>query len=278
VLEGHDSREELFLGRISACSVSPDGAFVVSGGEDGSLRVWDPRSGAERLVFKGHADWLEVEACAVSPDGGFVVSASDDRTLQIWDPRSGRRHQVLAGHDGAVNDCAVSPDGELVVSASDDHTLRMWDPGSGASRQVFEGHTGRVSACLVSPDGKHLVSASEDYTLRIWDLAAGTERAMLPLLGDPRGVTFEPSRPLAVCGDAGGTVYIFDLVGIEYGPIIVTAVDFGSGPVVRCPLCLAELPLPDDLLGAEEMRCTEAGCEGRMRVNPFVAGRGPDAG
>jgi hypothetical protein len=108
----------------------------------------------------------------------------------------------------------------------------------------------------VSPDGDFVVSAS-------------SERAIMPLLGTPGDVTLARATPFAACVDVGGNVYILDLVGIEYGPIIVTAVDFGSGPLVRCPFCLAQLALHEDWLG-EDVDCAEPGCEGRMRVNPFV--------
>jgi hypothetical protein len=58
------------------------------------------------------------------------------------------------------------------------------------------------------------------------------------------------------------------------GPIIVTAVDFGKGEgaVVRCPKCLHFVPLQEQWLG-QVVTCPRAGCQGRMRLNPFVAGR-----
>ena len=72
-----------------------------------------------------------------------------------------------------------------------------------------------------------------------------------------------------MCCDLFGNVYSFDLVGIEYGPIIVTAVDRGDGLTLRCPACLEHLPLKKRWLG-EEITCPCEGCEGRMRVNRFV--------
>jgi hypothetical protein len=60
-------------------------------------------------------------------------------------------------------------------------------------------------------------------------------------------------------------------VNIQYGPIIVTAVDFGEGPAVRCPACFEQLPLGEGWLG-QEIDCPRPGCEGRMRVNPFIVG------
>ncbi len=179
--------------------------------------------------------------------------------------------RTLLGHAG-VTDCAFSPDGERVCSASDDRTLKTWDPESGTELSTLEGHSGGVNACAFSPDGSLICSASDDRTLKLWDGEGATSLATLPLLGDRISVALHPRLPLAACGDSGGGVYVVELVGIEYGPIIVTAVDLGSGPAVRCPCCLLFLPPQESWLG-QEIICPEDGCATRMRVNPFVVER-----
>jgi hypothetical protein len=54
-------------------------------------------------------------------------------------------------------------------------------------------------------------------------------------------------------------------------PLIVTAVDFGEGLVVRCPWCNSRHPLIREWLG-EEIRCPNTECGGPLKVNPFTAG------
>jgi len=60
-------------------------------------------------------------------------------------------------------------------------------------------------------------------------------------------------------------------VGGPRRPIIVTAVDFGAGPAVRCPFCNKSSPLDEEWLG-KEIRCPQEGCRGPLKVNPFVVG------
>ena len=261
-------------GYVTGCAVSPDGAFVVSRSEDKTLKIWDANTGKERATLTGHN--RGVVTCAVSPDGAFVVSGSWDNTLKIWDAKTGKERATLAGHTKEVNACAVSPDGSFVVSGSDDNTLKIWDAKTGQERSTLTGHTGLIGTCAVSPDGAFVVSGSEDNTLKIWDTKTGWERVTLPLLGNPsEDLALHPLQPLSAFGDIGGNMYLVNLIGIKYKSIIVTAVDLGFGARVRCPACLTYLPLEQEWLG-QEIACPEPGCDGRMRVNPFVVG-GPQS-
>jgi WD40 repeat protein len=162
---------------VKACAISHDGDFIVSASADGTLKLWDARTGEERRTLKGHI--AEVNGCAVSPDGSFIVSASADRTLKIWSTYTSADPCTLTGHALGVNACAISPDGSVIVSASDDKTLIVWDRKTGKPRRTLEGHDGWVRACAFSPDGSFIVSASNDHTLKVWTTRTGKERLTL---------------------------------------------------------------------------------------------------
>jgi WD40 repeat protein len=178
---------------------------------------------------------------------------------------------TLSGHTGGVNACAISPDSGFIVTASADGTAKIWDAAAGEERTALTGHTKAVVACAISPDSGFIVTASSDHTAKIWDAATGEERATLPLLGPAHCVVLHPWQPVAVCGDGGGNVYLVDLVGIDYGPIVVTAVDLSkrAGPVLRCPKCLMLHTLNDAWVGAV-IDCPTSGCGLSLRVNPFI--------
>jgi WD40 repeat protein len=60
----------------------PDGARVLTAGEDKTARVWDAIRGDLLAVFAGHEDW--VRAAVFSPEGRRVLTASGDGTARLW--------------------------------------------------------------------------------------------------------------------------------------------------------------------------------------------------
>src|SRR5262249_25116963 len=67
---------------------SPDGRFVVSGGGDGVVHVWEIATGAET---RGEGHKGEVLSVAFSPDGRHVASGGADGTARVWDARTGEQ-------------------------------------------------------------------------------------------------------------------------------------------------------------------------------------------
>jgi hypothetical protein len=254
---------------VNACAISPDSDFIVTASEDKTCKIWDAATGAERAALTGHSDG--VRACAISPDSSFVVTASLDGTCKIWDAATAEERATLVGHTGGVNACAISPDSDFVVTASSDDTCKIWDAATAEERATLTGDTGGGYACAISPDCSFVVTGGWDKTCKIWDVATGKERVSLPLLGSGKCLALHPWQPFAACGDQGGGVYLIDLVGIEYGPIVVTAVDLGkgTGPALRCPKCFRFHPLDDAWLG-EVIECPTPDCRLSLRVNPFI--------
>jgi WD40 repeat protein len=66
---------------------SPDSRWLVSGNQDGTIKIWDLATGRELRTFLGHRGL--VWRIDVSRDGRRIASASTDSTTGLWDIESG---------------------------------------------------------------------------------------------------------------------------------------------------------------------------------------------
>ena len=77
---------------------------IVSGGDDGTVRVWDLESGEPVLgPLTGHDGVVDAVAVGERQGRPVIVSGGGDGTVRVWDLESGEPVLgPLTGHDGAV--------------------------------------------------------------------------------------------------------------------------------------------------------------------------------
>jgi WD40 repeat protein/DNA-binding SARP family transcriptional activator/energy-coupling factor transporter ATP-binding protein EcfA2 len=131
-----------------ASAISRDERLVALGGEDGSLRLLDLRSGRSWLTPGRHGG--SVESVAFAPGDRSVVTGGDDGTVIVHPVTPRGPSETFERHSGRVSAIAWSADGRTIFSASLDGTIIAWD-GTGSRRlgRVF-GARGAVGAQLLS--------------------------------------------------------------------------------------------------------------------------------
>ncbi|KAL6817439.1 hypothetical protein V8C40DRAFT_281654 [Trichoderma camerunense] len=120
LLEGHSDY-------VRCCAFLGDGKHLVSGSDDGSIRIWNTETG--KMQHKIPAFNHYVYLIALSSKG--LLAASDGRNLKIWNTNTNTLVDIpdginLLGTSRQVDDLAFSPDGSLLAVASSG-TITIWN-------------------------------------------------------------------------------------------------------------------------------------------------------
>ncbi|WET80875.1 P-loop NTPase fold protein [Amycolatopsis sp. QT-25] len=222
-------------------AVAVRGNRLVTGGADGTVRVWDLETGALRFTFGGH----DRPVLAVGISGQHVVGC-DGAAVRRW-RIAGREAQppevqttkrtvavALANEfavsgtgstvevrrlDGVtvrglrtggpeIESVAVTPDGRVVVAGDDTGGVRLWDKEV-VSHYRFGG-VGAVHVVAISADGGHVLSG-EGETVRLWG-RKGEPALVFPGHGGAvRALAFSPDGKLVLSGGSDGEVRVREI-------------------------------------------------------------------
>jgi WD40 repeat protein len=198
-LEGH-------TGPVRTIRFSGGGEYVISGGDDNTLRVWDSLTGRPHAQLRGHS--RPVQACAVSPDGRQLLSGGQEGEVKLWDLvdyRQAPQGLSLAGHADSVLAAAFSRDGSRLITAGGDHAARVFDAATGqCSATLREGHDFLASRAIYFDGGRRLITAGGDRTVRIWDAASGTQLGLLEQTGRNATVAVSGDGRWILTGNTAG--------------------------------------------------------------------------
>ena len=101
-----------------------DGRRVVTGGEEGLVKVWNADTGQLLQTLEAHT--AAVTAVAVSHDGARLITGGRDATVKLWDPLRGKEVLTLSGHAEEITSVSFSPDDTLVLTSSRDRLAVIW--------------------------------------------------------------------------------------------------------------------------------------------------------
>jgi hypothetical protein len=154
-------------GEVWCAAFAPDGRRAVSGGQDGTMRLWDVETCRELQKLDGHKGG--VISATFSADGSRILSAGADATICLWDVTTGREIRRFRGHTMSARRALFLPGEQRILSAGD-WTMRLWDVATGRELHRFLGHSRGIWGLELSPDGRSVVSGSLDHTVRRWQI------------------------------------------------------------------------------------------------------------
>ena len=155
---------------MSCLAYSPDGEVIVTGGEDGKVKLWSTATSFCFATFGEHAG--PVTGVCYNAVGQVIVSASLDGTVRAFDTKRYRNFRTYTSPDPAqFSSLAVDYSGELICAGSQDtFEVFLWSLETGKLLEILKGHTGPISCLQFSPLGSLLASSSWDKSYRIWDV------------------------------------------------------------------------------------------------------------
>lgn len=195
-------------GAVSAVAFSADGKLIAGGGEDGTLRLWEPGPGFRgdaRAMLTGHSK--PIVAAAVAPDGQTAATGSLDGTARVWTMsriRPGAR--ATLPHPAAVHAVAYLPDGKSLITACADGRVRVWDL-SALKPTVRVEFAAVVKVLAVSADV--LTGTSEGAVVTNWDARTGAVLAVWELPGSGTAAALTGDGRYLARGTAAGGVGVF---------------------------------------------------------------------
>jgi WD40 repeat protein len=194
---------------VTSVAVSRSGSWLLIGGKDGWVTIWQWSSRLIHARVLHHSDG--VTSVAISPDEKQFASSGPDGSINLWSMQSLTLMNTLSGHVGPVESVAYSGNGEWLASASWDRSVRLWNCRDGSARAVFTGHTDGVGKVSVSEEHGVTVSGGRDASVRIWDTQHGA--LVGSLTGHIGGVTaldITADGRYIVAGAWDGRLYVWD--------------------------------------------------------------------
>ena len=110
-----------------------EGGFLLSGSQDGTVRLWDMREFRSNVTtfyskdtFPGRSDGVRHTKWSPNQTWNFAL-ATDNGTVQFWDTRHNKSPLLkIAAHSGTCNSIDWHPDGKHLVSAGRDQNVKVW--------------------------------------------------------------------------------------------------------------------------------------------------------
>ena len=238
-------------GFITSVAFSHNGSYIVTGGTDKTIKIWNTQS--KQLIRTITAHKKIVKSVVFAPDDKYLLSAGDDsirlldaytgETIRIfefnnrgvsftvafskdgnyvmatgldeakvWHAQSGDELMIVRGHSGA----AFSPDSQFVVVAGNDrikrHYFELINIRTGETVRTFKHHSNVIKSLMFSPDGQRIVSGSHDKKIKLWNVRNGQRlRTLKGHTANIEAVVFSPNGTQIASASLDGTIRLWDV-------------------------------------------------------------------
>mmetsp|Transcript_13076 Transcript_13076/g.21445 ORF Transcript_13076/g.21445 Transcript_13076/m.21445 type:complete len:1525 (+) Transcript_13076:181-4755(+) len=271
---------------VTACAIKVEASgagHIVTARRDGTVRVYDAETGAEKSVLEH--DQSPLACCAFQKNGRLLVSGSWSGSLKVWDVLTGVEVSTLNGHTRRVNSVVFSPDGVVIVSGSWDRTVRVWHTVSGRCLATLDCGNKPINAVAFAKS--LLACVTWDSTLKIWEVDTinnGRVRRLITLSkahsSSIRDCVMSPDGKLLATLGLDESVRMWELgregevactLVLNITGLPLTALSFSADGSVLATATRHGAIVTWDALGSREVQCFKARRSGEERANRFAS-------
>lgn len=198
---------------VETMTFSPDGAELISTGNESLVRRWAIPSGESLEPFRGAAGWNA--KVVYSPQSTYVAAAGSEKTIYVWLGHDLSLVRQLKGHADTIRGLVFADD-STIYSSSEDGDIRRWElrpaenpPALVDGRQ--DNPTGsNVMALVRHPRADVICGITREGQLIEWRTHAPMGHLTntdLPKVVAPRAMAISPDGVISI-GDAKGGVHV----------------------------------------------------------------------
>ncbi|OLP19845.1 hypothetical protein BST81_03465 [Leptolyngbya sp. 'hensonii'] len=185
--------------------------LIASAGDDGTIRLWDGRSGESvKTLFAGED---RIWTLAFSPQGNFLASGGQNSLLKLWEVQTGQCWKTVQGAENQTMPFGFSPNDQIVYTYSyREQHLRHWDWRTGTCLKVLPLQIRAAMDVRLRPDGQAVVVGGFDHIVKLFEIESGT--CLQNLIGHQgwvRALAFSADSRWLVSGSGDGTARLWDL-------------------------------------------------------------------
>ncbi|XP_024023610.1 topless-related protein 1 [Morus notabilis] len=178
---GDDIRQQLeidaHLGSVNDLAFSSpyEQLFVITCGDDKTIKVWDMVTGNKQFTFDGHDTPVYSICCHTKENIDLLFSISVDGKIKAWlydnigaridydAPGLGRTRMAYSADGQRLFSCGTNKDGESF--------LVEWNDSEGWIRRMYQGldscHSSVVQFVTIK---NQLLAAGDDHVIKFWDM------------------------------------------------------------------------------------------------------------
>jgi G protein beta subunit-like protein len=165
---------------VTSVSFHSEGKWLVTGSEDGTIKIWDLRN---QQLHRNYDNGAPVNDVCVHPNQGELISCDQAGSIKQWDLSENLcSHELTPAGNIPIRSITLALDGSCLVAANNKGKCFVWkvnDESTNLPRfqavTKFHAHSKYITRCLLSPDAKYLATCSADTTVKIWSISPNYE-------------------------------------------------------------------------------------------------------